>query len=69
MASSSGNTLVKIVPEIGLLRLFEMGMPLYYQKTVAEGIFSSLLVYCLPLFGGLDKGQLNQLQMMQNKAA
>ena len=43
--------------------------PLSVRKTVAEGIFMSSLVYCLPLFGGLDKGQLNQLQVMQNKAA
>ena len=28
-----------------------------------------MLVYCLPLFGGCDKNELNSLQVLQNKAA
>ena len=43
----------------------------HYQlrKTIAEGIFMSVLTYCLPVFGGGDKEHLLALQVMQNKAA
>ena len=37
-----------------------------FRKTVAEGICTSVLTYCIPAWGGLDKGD---LQVMQNKAA
>ena len=43
--------------------------PFHIRKTITEGIFNSVLVYCLPLFGGLDKGQLKDIQVLQNKAA
>ena len=36
---------------------------------MTEGIFTSVLVYCLPVFGGCDKHELEPLQIMQNKAA
>ena len=39
------------------------------RKTITEGIFNSVLVYCLPLFGGMDTGDLKDLQILQNKAA
>ena len=39
------------------------------RKTIAEGIFTSVLTYCLPVFGGGDKEHLLALQVMQNKAA
>ena len=39
------------------------------MKTIAEGLFNSVLVYCLPLFGGCDKGNLQATQVLQNKAA
>ena len=42
--------------------------PFSVKKIVAEGIFTSLLVYCLPVFGGIDKGQLQKLQVLQNQA-
>ena len=38
-------------------------------KTITEGLFNSVLVYCLPLFAGCDKGHLNATQILQNKAA
>ena len=43
--------------------------PYQIRKTITEGIFNSVMVYCLPLFGGLDKGQVRDIQVMQNKAA
>ena len=39
------------------------------MKMITEGIFNSVLVYCLPLFGGCDKGELQAIQVLQNKAA
>ena len=31
------------------------------RKTITEGLFNSILVYCLPLFGGMDTGRLERL--------
>ena len=36
---------------------------------VIEGVFNSVLCYCLPVFGGCSQGDINTLQTMQNKAA
>ena len=44
-------------------------LPFYMRKSVSEGLFSSVLCYCLPLFGGCDSGELQDLQILQNKAA
>ena len=44
-------------------------LPYSLMKKVTEGIFTSVLVYCLPVFGGCDKYELESLQVMQNKAA
>ena len=39
------------------------------RKTVAEGIFNSSLIYCIPLWGGGEKGDMQDLQILQNRAA
>ena len=44
-------------------------LPFNLRKKVSEGIFTSVLVYCLPLFGGCEKYEMEALQIMQNKAA
>ena len=44
-------------------------LPYHLRKIVSEGIFNSVLCYCLPLFGGCDRGELQDLQILQNKAA
>ena len=36
---------------------------------VADGIFTSTLTYCLPLWGGMDQGSMRDLQKLQNCAA
>ena len=52
----------------GLAKLkFVLKFPL--KKIITEGIFNSVMVYCLPLFGGMDIGDLKDLQVMQNRAA
>ena len=43
--------------------------PYETRKTLTHGIFNSVLVYCLPLFGGCDVLEINRLQILQNKAA
>ena len=43
--------------------------PASVRKSITEEIFNSVLVYCLPLFGGMDAGDLGDLQVLQNKAA
>ena len=42
--------------------------PFEVRKIIASGIFNSVLMYCLPLFGGMEKGLLKEIQIMQNKA-
>ena len=39
------------------------------RKVVVQGIFESVLSYCLPLFGGCNSTDLNLLQNLQNRAA
>ena len=43
--------------------------PFQVRKQVTEGMFNSTLVYCLSLFGGMNKVQLTEVQILQNKAA
>ena len=44
-------------------------LPFQLRKIFSEGLFTSVLCYCLPLFGGCDVGELQDLQILQNKAA
>ena len=44
-------------------------LPYTLRKRITEGMFTSVLVYCLPVFGGCDKVDMEALQIMQNKAA
>ena len=44
-------------------------VPYHLRKTITEGMFTSVMSYCLPVFGGCDKEELQALQVMQNKAA
>ena len=39
------------------------------RKMIAEGCFNSVLIYCLPVFGGLEQYQVKELQVLQNQAA
>ena len=39
------------------------------RKNIVQGFFNSVLCYCIPLFGGCNKAELNQLQVQQNRAA
>ena len=39
------------------------------KKNIVEGVFNSVLCYCLPLFGGCSKAEAKVLQVLQNRAA
>ena len=44
-------------------------VPFKTLKAVSEGIFGSVMLYCLPLIGGCSKTEINNLQILQNRAA
>ena len=46
---------------------FILTLPLL--KTIADGLFTSALVYCLPLIGGSPQCVINDVQVLQNKVA
>ena len=40
-----------------------------FRKVLAEGLFTSVLTYCMPVWGGTDKGHIQELQVLQNRVA
>ena len=53
---------------VGLMKIRSI-LPFHHRKIISEGLFNSVLVYCLPLFGGMGVGDMKELQVMQNKVA
>ena len=43
-------------------------VPYQTRNTITMGMFNSILVYCLPLYGGCTVAQLHSIQVLQNKA-
>ena len=43
-------------------------VPYHTRNTIVTGIFNSVLIYCLPLYGGCSKMQVRELQILQNRA-
>ena len=43
--------------------------PYPVRKMIANGIFNSVLTYCLPLFGDYGVTNLKEIQILQNTAA
>ena len=39
------------------------------MRKIVEGMFTSVLSYCLPVYGGCENYDIDSLQIMQNKAA
>ena len=39
------------------------------KKNIVQGMFNSVLCYCLPLFGGCNQSEVEVLQVQQNRAA
>ena len=44
-------------------------VPFHLRNTITIGMFNSVLVYCLPLFGGCNVSEMKSLQVLQNRAA
>ena len=53
---------------VGLAKL-KFIVPYTFRNTLTLGMFNSVLVYCLSLYGGCDLAEIKQLQVLQNKAA
>ena len=51
----------KLQARLCALRKLGNKMPFHLRDRIANGIFSSVLTYCLPVFGGCDKGELDAL--------
>ena len=60
---------VNLVKRLACLSHLRYSCPITVKKTIAEGIFLSALNYCLPVYGGLPKKQIQEIQTLQNKAA
>ena len=61
--------LAKLKARLAGLAHVQHVLPYKEMKAVSEGLFNSVLGYCLPLFGGCEGGELHALQVLQNKAA
>ena len=59
----------KLVLRLNALSHLRYCCPYPLKKSIAEAIFNSMLVYCLPVFGGLSRNDIKSLQILQNKAA
>ena len=53
----------------GLQKVRNMVPSEKFRKQIAEGIFTSVLVYCIPVWGASDKANIRDLQVYQNRAA
>ena len=60
---------LKLKSRLAALTKLRSIVPFNVLKTISEGIFGSVLLYCLPLIGGCSKAEINSLQVLQNKAA
>ena len=59
----------KLQKRLNALSQLRYCCPYPLLKSLSEGIFGSILAYCLPVYGGLDKSQLHDIQVLQTKAA
>ena len=41
----------------------------FTKKNIVQGVFTSVLCYCLPLFGGCNVSEIKIFQVQQNRAA
>ena len=61
--------LTKLKSRVAGLNSLKNAIPFHTRNIFTIGIFNSVLVYCLPLFGGCNTGQIKSLQVLQNRAA
>ena len=63
------SVLIRLQQRLNALEKLKNILPFNRKKIIVEGLFTSVLTYCLPVFGGCDKTEVEALQVMQNKAA
>ena len=63
------NLIFKLRTRLSGLNKIKYIVPFHMRKIITQSIFNSIMVYCLPLFGGCDKSEVKNLQVLQNKAA
>ena len=61
--------LKKLQQRLNTLEKLKYILPFDKKKLIVEGIFTSVLSYCLPVYGCCDKVEVQALQVLQNKAA
>ena len=61
--------LKKLKKRIAGLAHIKFILPFHLRKIVSEGLFNSVLSYCLPLFGACDVREIHDIQVLQNKVA
>ena len=59
----------KLKKRLGGLASLRSIMGVSNKKKIVEGVFNSVLCYCLPVFGGCNNSDLMDLQLQQNTAA
>ena len=68
--NSQVTTLIpKLVKRLNSLMSLQKVCTFEMRKKLTEGLFNSVLIYCLPLYGGMNKQLCNQIQTVQNRAA
>ena len=60
---------VKLKTRLSGLRKIRNVLGQQRRKVVAQAIFQSVLTYCICVWGGASKGDIESLQVLQNKAA
>ena len=63
------NLLLKLKTRLAGLNKIKFIVPFHIRKILTHSIFNSVLVYCLPLFGGCEKYEIKALQVLQKQAA
>ena len=51
----------KLKSRLAGLKKIQHIAPFDVKKIVAQGVFNSILLYCLPLYGGIDKSRLHTI--------
>ena len=59
----------KLVKRLSSLSHLRYICPFKVRKTISKGLFNSVIVYCLPVFGGMGSSLVKDIQKLQNKAA
>ena len=63
------NLLGKLKTRLAGLSTIKYIVPFHTRSLITIGIFNSVLVYCLPVFGGCNVDEVKDLQVLQNRAA